>query len=126
MSLQLDMSEMPAGVLDEFIKGRHAREVMTLQRAPRLQDLEARALPLEQRALDGMGGCHMVVATDAFHYWGRRLGYACWSDKAFREEFKRDNPAARVRSTGTRIQVGYRSYVPSDALKTKFPAKILV
>ena len=126
MPLELDMSAMPPGVVAELVKGRVAREVLTLQRAPRLQDLEARALPVQQRAIDGMGGCHMVVTADAYHYWGRRLGYACWQDKAFREEYKRDNPSARVKSGGTKLQVGYTRYVPSEALQTKYPPKILV
>ena len=32
-------------------------------------------------------------------------GYECWKDPQFVREFARDNPAARVRCHGTRIQV---------------------
>lgn len=122
----MDLSALPAGVVEEFRKGRHAREVATLLKAPRLQDMAARARPLEQRAMDGLGRVRMEITADAYHYWGRRLGYACWSDKQFLNEFERDNPNVRVKSTGTRIQTGYRGYTASAALKQKFPARGIV
>ena len=37
-----------------------------------------------------------VIAGEAYHYWGQRLGYDCWNDKAFVEEFLRDNPESKV------------------------------
>ena len=126
MGFEVDMSGLPVGVVEEFRKGRHAKEVQTLLKAPRVQDMIARAQPVGQRATDGLGRVRMAIATDAFHYWGRRLGYACWSDKQFLREFERDNPNVRVKSTGTRIQSGYRGYVASDALKQKYPPKGIV
>lgn len=119
----MDLSELPAGVVEEFRKGRHAREVQTLLRAPRLQDMVARAQPLEQRAVDGLGRVRLAITPDAYHYWGRRLGYECWRDKQFLHEFERDNPNARVKCGGTRTQVGYR---PSEHLNQKFPARGIV
>jgi hypothetical protein len=107
MSFTLDMSGLPAGVVEEFRKGRHAKEVATLLKAPRLQDMVARAQPLEQRSIDGMGGVRMAITPEAYHYWGRRLGYACWSDEQFLREFERDNPNVRVKAKGTKIQSGY-------------------
>ena len=125
MSLQIDMSGMPPGVVEEFARGRYAREVKTLLEAPRLQDMAARAMAAEgdHRSIDGMGRIRMVITPDAFHYWGRRLGYECWRDKAFLNEFERDNPAVRVKCGGTRIQQGYRGYVPSEALKVSIRRK---
>jgi hypothetical protein len=120
MGLEVDMSELPAGVVEEFRKGRHAREVQTLLNAPRLQDMAARALPVETKSIEGLGRLRMVITPDAFHYWGRRLGYECWRDHQFLREFERDNPAVRVKSRGTRIQVGY---TPSLTMQMKFPAK---
>lgn len=32
----------------------------------------------------------------SYHYWGQRLGYECWEDKQFVEEFLRDNPECRA------------------------------
>jgi len=125
MGLQVDFSGLPAGVVEEFRKGRLAREVLALQQAPRLQDLAARAQPVTQRSIEGLGRPRLNITADAFHYWGRRLGYDCWKDKQFLREFWRDNQNARVKSSGTKIQVGYRGYVASDALKQKYPAKII-
>jgi hypothetical protein len=123
MSLEVDMSELPPGVVEEFRKGRHAREVKTLLQAPRLQDMAARAHNMDHRSIDGLGRLRMVVTPDAFHYWGRRLGYECWRDKQFLAEFERDNPNVRVKCGGTKIQVGYRA---SEQMKAKYPAKGII
>ena len=117
---QIDLSEMPAAVMEEFRKGRYAREVKTLQNAPGLQTQIAREHNQQHRSIDGLGRLRMVVAPDAFHYWGRRLGYECWRDKQFLNEFERDNPAVRVKCGGTKIQVGYQ---PSMGLLAKYPER---
>lgn len=101
------MSEMPSGVVEEFRKGRVAKEVATLIRQPRLQDMLAREWQGDNRSINGLGRVRMVVSADAFHYWGRRLGYDCWKDKQFLREFERDNPNVRVKCGGTKLQVGY-------------------
>jgi hypothetical protein len=49
----------------------------------------------------------MRVPADAFHYWGQRLGYECWEDEQFLREYERDNPQVKVKSTGTKLSVGY-------------------
>jgi hypothetical protein len=59
------------------------------------------------RSVDGLGRLRLRIDATVFHYWGQRLGYACWRDKEFVNQFERDNPEARVRSGGTRLQVGY-------------------
>jgi hypothetical protein len=107
MSLQIDMSEMPPGVAEEFRKGRVAKEVATLVKQPRLQDMLAREFQTDNRSIEGLGRLRMTVSADAFHYWGRRLGYGCWKDKQFLREFERDNPNVRVKCGGTRVQVGF-------------------
>ena len=58
-------------------------------------------------AVNGIGRLRMRVDGTAFHYWGQRVGYGCWKDEQFLKEFERDNPEARVRCGGTRMQVGY-------------------
>lgn len=108
MSLQIDMSEMPPGVVDEFRKGRVAREIITKARAPEVQAGIAREFQTENRSIDGLGRLRMAVSADAFHYWGQRLGYDCWKDAQFLREFERDNPAVRVKCGGTRVQVGWQ------------------
>jgi len=126
MSLLLDMSDMPPGVVEEFRKGRHAREVQTLLKAPRLQDMVARSHGIGDRSTEGLGRVRMAITPEAFHYWGRRLGYECWRDKQFLNEFERDNPSVRVKQGGTRIQTGYRGYVPGEAIKTRFPPRGII
>jgi hypothetical protein len=59
------------------------------------------------RSVDGLGELTARIDNIAYHYWGKRIGYECWADKQFLKEFLRDNPEARVRSHGTKLQVGY-------------------
>lgn len=63
----------------------------------------------EVRSIDGLGALNARVDSSAYHYWGKRLGYDCWQDKAFLNEFLRDNPQSKVKSLGTKIQVGHGS-----------------
>lgn len=63
----------------------------------------------EHRSMDGLGRPFLSVHPVSFHYWGQRLGYECWRDKQFLREFHRDNPAARIKSAGTKTLVGYRA-----------------
>lgn len=45
----------------------------------------------------GVGGyLGSRVHPESFHYWGQRLGYACWNDPGFVREYLRDNDYARV------------------------------
>lgn len=108
MSLMIDMSELPAGVVEEFRKGRVAREALTLAQAPVSQAQIARQFQTDNRSVDGLGRLRLAISADAFHYWGRREGYDCWRDKQFIREFERDNPAARVKCVGTKLQVGWQ------------------
>ncbi len=48
------------------------------------------------------------IEPTSYHYWGKRLGYGCWSDRKFIKEYLRDNPESRVKSAGgKKVQVGY-------------------
>ena len=58
---------------------------------------------------DGLGEMRGSIPAGAYHYWGNRLGYECWGDKQFMNEYLRDNPEARVKTHGSKIQVGYDS-----------------
>lgn len=59
----------------------------------------------EARDIDGIGKLVARIPPDAFHYWGHRLGYACWEDKTFMKEFLRDNPEVAVRNYAQRTLV---------------------
>ena len=104
--LPIDISALPGGVVSELLKGRHAKNTLTLLKAPETQLRLARENNVEHRSIDGLGQPRLSITPEAYHYWGQRLGYQCWSDKQFLNEFERDNPACRIKSKGTRIQSG--------------------
>lgn len=104
--LPIDISALPGGVVNELLKGRHAKDTLTLLKAPETQLRLARENNVEHRSIDGLGAPRLSITPEAYHYWGQRLGYACWSDKQFLNEFERDNPACRIKAKGTRIQSG--------------------
>lgn len=95
-------------VVDELVKGRHAREVLELKKLKETYSGMSASPEGEHRSCEGLGRPIMSIPPLAFHYWGQRLGYDCWSDKQFRNEYLRDNPGARVTTSGgTRVQVGF-------------------
>lgn len=59
------------------------------------------------KSVEGLGALVGRIDAESYHYWGQRETYDCWKDKQFFDEYLRDNPQARVKSGGTRIQVGY-------------------
>jgi hypothetical protein len=59
------------------------------------------------RSIDGIGRLRMRIDPTLYHAWGTRLGYDCWRDGQFLREVERDNPEVRVKSKGTRLQVGF-------------------
>lgn len=50
----------------------------------------------------------MVVSAADYHFWGQTLGYECWDDEAFCEEYLRDNSESRIsdRTGRTTITAG--------------------
>lgn len=60
------------------------------------------------RSVNGLGQKIATIPGNAYHFWGQKLGYGCWNDKQFIDEFLRDNPECRVNSGGTKdIHVGW-------------------
>jgi hypothetical protein len=59
------------------------------------------------RSIDGIGRLRMRIDPTLYHAWGTRLGYDCWRDGQFLREVERDNFEVRVKSVGTRLQVGF-------------------
>jgi len=70
------------------------------------------------KSVDGIGRLRMRVDPTLYHYWGHKLGYGCWKASQFLREVERDNPEVRVKSTGTRLQVGFEGAKRSSQ---KFP-----
>jgi hypothetical protein len=61
----------------------------------------------EFKSVDGIGRLRMRIDPTLYHYWGHKVGYGCWKDAQFLREIERDNPEVRVKSGGTRLQVGW-------------------
>jgi len=92
--------DLPRQVMGELQRGFHVHEVMAAKEQKAIAAAQS-----EQTWVDGLGQKTMSIAPFAFHFWGQRLGYACWKDKGFRAEFLRDNPEARVKSVSRRTTV---------------------
>jgi hypothetical protein len=58
------------------------------------------------RCKEGDGGyVDLNIHPASYHFWGQRLGYECWQDAQFIREYKRDNPAAVVRTVSDRLTI---------------------
>lgn len=93
-----------ARVFDELKTGTHLNMV---QGAVNQKRIAADTRSVDRKSIDGVGRLRMRIDETLFHYWGQRLGYACWKDNQFLKEIERDNPETRVACGGTKLQVGY-------------------
>lgn len=67
---------------------------------------------VRHRSVEGLGQLKARIPMTAFHFWGQKLGYSCWNNQEFMDEFLRDNSHLKVNSGGTKeIHVGW---VPSS------------
>lgn len=60
---------------------------------------------LGQKADEPGGEVKMQVDPYSYHFWGQRLGYECWNDPEFVEEYLRDNPESRIRSRADNLTI---------------------
>lgn len=67
------------------------------------------------RTKEGDGYVDIQIHPVSYHYWGQRLGYQCWDDPQFVREYKRDNEAARVKSTSDRLTLRMPGISPASA-----------
>jgi hypothetical protein len=95
--------ELRIAVIKEFQRGIHKDWV----KAGIDQKRIAKDSQRETKSIDGIGRLRMRIDPTLYHAWGTRLGYDCWRDGQFLREVERDNPEVRVKSTGTRLQVGF-------------------
>lgn len=78
-------------VMAELTKGTLAKQAFARKRQQAIQRVRG------QQGAVGDGHCEMMIPPESYHYWGQRLGYECWQDKAFCLEYLRDNPECRVK-----------------------------
>ena len=89
---------------DELRTGWKRNQVEAAVEAKRFAKENAK----RHKSVEGLGQLIARIPTTAYHFWGQKLGYGCWNDKAFMDEFLRDNPELRVNSGGTKdIHVGW-------------------
>jgi hypothetical protein len=89
------IKELGSGIQKEWVQaGIHQQRIA--------KDSQA-----DRRSIDGIGRLRMRIDPTLYHAWGTKLGYGCWKDSQFLREIERDNPEVRVKSTGTRLQVGF-------------------
>jgi len=99
--------------IDSSLHGQLEKELRTGWERNRIEAaVEARQLAKlnkeRHKSIEGLGQKIATIPGHAYHFWGQKLGYACWNDKAFMDEFLRDNPELRVNSGGTKeISVGW-------------------
>ena len=94
-----------SGMLDEFKTGWNRQKVVARAAQKRLGQTNQ----TERKSVDGLGAMKAQISADSFHYWGQRLGYDCWKDKQFMDNYLSENPQCRVKSKGTKLQVGHGS-----------------
>ena len=105
--IQID-GELGAAVERELRTGWHKNRVEATIQSKQI----AKVNQDRHKSVEGLGALTARIPPTAYHFWGQKLGYACWNDKAFMKEFLRDNPECRVNSGGTKeIHVGW---VPSN------------
>lgn len=83
--------ELVAQAIEELADEGAMEKRLTLLQAARVA--EANRTPTDRPT--GRSGLRptLDIPLMDYHYWGLRLGYECWSDKEFVEEYKRDNAA---------------------------------
>ena len=106
--------ELRIAVIKEFQKGIQKDWVKAGIDQKRIANDSQRDI----RSIDGIGRLRMRIDPTLYHAWGTRLGYDCWRDGQFLREVERDNPEVRVKSGGTRLQVGFEGAKRSSQ---KFP-----
>jgi hypothetical protein len=96
--------ELRRAVINEFSTGIQKDWV---QAGIQQKRIAADTRSTDIKSVDGIGRLRMRVDPTLYHAWGQKYGYDCWRDSQFLREVERDNPAVRVNSSGTRLQVGW-------------------
>jgi hypothetical protein len=109
MLIPVDLSVFPEkvrkGMAEVFTREAHVKHLAALAR----QNQIARFFHENQpKAKEGIGGVTMAVDSYWRNWWSWHLGTAeCWDSKEFTDWLKKRDERFRVKSTGTRTQVGY-------------------
>jgi len=91
-------------VIEELRTARNLEEVNASVRQRKLAQAEQVVSNGTRKNLS-FGRLRMRIAPEAYHYWGKRLGYECWDDQQFLREFERDNESVRINSRSEKVSV---------------------
>ena len=116
--MEVDLSEVPSAVRVEmdriFREDFNGKLVAALERQRRAA---AFYRAMEPHAVDGIGELKMVVDPFLHGMYRSVYGQRCFEDPEWVEYFLKHSPEARVRSTGTRVQVGPGTGVSGRTVK---------
>lgn len=87
--------EMAHLVKEELVRGWNVDAVLAATRQAKIAEANAR---IEHCAIEGIGQHAMSVDADAYFSW-QVMEPGCWSDKAFRDWFKKQHPETAVHYT---------------------------
>ena len=91
--------DLTTELIEELRTARNLELVQASVRQRKLAQAEQVVSNGERKNLS-FGRLRMRITPEAYHYWGRRLGYECWNDKQFLHEFEKQNDAVRINSKG--------------------------
>jgi hypothetical protein len=89
-------------VKEELLTGWSAQKALTAIEA---QKAKAISDQIEHCSVDGLGQHVMDVPAEAYFAWKQKLGNDCWSDRSFRDWFKKRNPEVVVNYTPRKTTV---------------------
>ena len=91
-------------VIEELRTARNLEEVNASVRQRKLAQAEQVVSNGTRKNLS-FGRLRMRITPEAYHYWGKRLGYDAWDDEQFLREFERDNESVRINSRSEKVSV---------------------
>ena len=103
-------------VIEELRTARNLEEVNASVRQRKLAQAEQVVSNGTRKNLS-FGRLRMRIAPEAYHYWGKRLGYECWDDEQFLREFERDNESVRIHSRSEKVSVLAPGPIPEPDAK---------
>lgn len=62
------------------------------------------------RTVEGLGQLVASIPPDVFHFWEKKLGKGCWSDKGFLAYMRKHNPELFVKSHSHKTQVAVSGF----------------
>jgi hypothetical protein len=119
-----DLIQSLADAIPSHLRKRVERELIN---GWRMKEVNARKVAKQSAAfnhaneahsIEGVGQLSARIPMDAWHYWGQRLGYECWEDKQFFNDFKKHNPEVAVRNYAKKTVVNGAIFT-ADGFVTK-------